>query len=137
MGIVRRAKARRSSARGERAVPAAGGDVDVARTLRTHLEALRARFELLQQSQRALEKSRDRFLELFDAAPVPFAATDAAGILEELNLAGARLIGRRRDALLGVPFVSLVAEADRRKFLDAISRCRETEGPCSSTLRLR
>lgn len=113
----RRTKARREAR-------AAAKDLAAKHALNVAGEELRTQHERLEESQRALEESRARYVELFESAPFLYATTGLDGVIQEINRTGARLLGRNRKLLAGVPFVTLVAKADRRLFLDQISRCR-------------
>ena len=48
------------------------------------------------------------------------------GIIHSVNLAAARLLGRERAQLLGMPLLGRVAGDDRRRLLEHLRRCRTT-----------
>ncbi len=77
--------------------------------------------EALRQTQTALEESRDRYLDLYEFAPVGYLTLSAEGIIEAINLTAVKLVGRERNALLQHHFAACVAPADRdawqRQFL--------------------
>ncbi|HWN45239.1 MAG TPA: ATP-binding protein [Thermoanaerobaculia bacterium] len=78
-----------------------------------------AEAELAQQNEElltareALEVERHRFRELFDEAPFPYLVTDAAGMVEEANLAAGELFNRSRSTLVDKPLPVLIAPDDR------------------------
>jgi PAS domain S-box-containing protein len=80
----------------------------------------------LRQGQEELELSRNRYVELYDFAPVGYFTFDARGLIREVNLAGAQLLGIERRRLVNKPFSSFIADADGRELfsrhLDAISQ---------------
>jgi PAS domain-containing protein len=48
--------------------------------------------ESLRETQAALEEARDRYIELFDFAPVGYVTLTGDGWIETANLSGARLL---------------------------------------------
>jgi PAS domain-containing protein len=53
-----------------------------------------------------LEGAIQRYLNLFDFAPIAYVTFNRVGRIEEINLAAAQLLGRSRDRLIGGPFAS-------------------------------
>jgi PAS domain S-box-containing protein len=80
----------------------------------------------LRRGREELELSRNRYAELYDFAPVGYFTFDARGLIREVNLAGAQLLGIERQRLVNKPFSSLIANADGRELfsshLEAISQ---------------
>lgn len=74
---------------------------------------------------RALRAARQHHADLYDVAPVGYASLDRNGRLRDINLQGVRLLGRDRRKLLGQPMLPLVAEADRPKWLDHLTKLRK------------
>src|SRR5215468_6734947 len=64
-----------------------------------------------------LEASRERYAALYDSAPVGYATLDRHGWIKEINLTGARILGRSRATLIGGTLASLITRPDQRKFL--------------------
>ena len=75
-----------------------------------HQIELEMQNETLRQSQIALEKSRDRFSDLYDFSPVGYLTLDKNGRISLLNLKGALLLGEVRTKLLNVNFSRFVVE---------------------------
>jgi len=69
--------------------------------------------EQLRQSQVDLEKSRDRYVDFYDFAPVGYVTLNHVGMIEEANLTCATLLGIERSKLAHRRFASFVAPADR------------------------
>jgi len=86
--------------------------------LRVHQAELELHNDELRITQRALERSRDRYFQLFDQAPVAYLMLDGDLAIEEANRAAERLLSRPVESLRGTPLVSFVApsgaEAMRR-----------------------
>jgi PAS domain S-box-containing protein len=69
----------------------------------------------LKRAQEELELSRNKYVELYDFAPVGYFTFDTRGLIREVNLAGAQLLGTRGQLLANKPFISFIADADERK----------------------
>ncbi len=83
--------------------------------LHVHEIELDIQNEELRRTQLGLERARDRYVDLYDHAPVGYLTLDRDGRVLQLNLTGAALFGADRDQLLGSPFARHVApdHADR------------------------
>src|SRR5437764_4020605 len=104
--------------------------------LQVHQEEVRIQNQQLIESQRLLEDSRNRYVDLYDFAPIAIVTLCDAGVIREANLTAASLIGSSRATLLETPFVTLVAPGHRRTFLEHLRRCRHTGGPVTSEMDL-
>jgi PAS domain S-box-containing protein len=71
--------------------------------------------EELLRVQGELEMSRNRFAELYDFAPVGYFTFDPRGLIHEVNLTGAALLGRKRQLLTDKPFEQFIADAKGRE----------------------
>lgn len=91
----------------------------------------------LTESQALLEESRDRYAKLYDFAPVAFITLCDAGVIREINLTGAALLGRARGNLIDRPFIHFVDPADRRVVFDHMGRCRAQGRALSVEFMLR
>ncbi len=114
---------RRSPAR-----PAPNGRADHERAalrhdLEVHQEELRAQNEKLIATMQELEETRDRYIELYDSAPTGYCTLDATGLIVEINLTAAALLGRPRASLLGVPLLPAIAPDDRPRFSGYLGSC--------------
>ncbi|HTO52121.1 MAG TPA: hypothetical protein VMR50_01950 [Myxococcota bacterium] len=65
-----------------------------------------------------LERSRDRYAELFDFAPTPFLTLDMPGMVTGSILATAQLLGTPRARIDETPLVRWVVPDGQRTFLD-------------------
>jgi PAS domain S-box-containing protein len=92
--------------------------------LHVYQEELVVQNEQLLQSQAVLEETRDRFIELYDFAPTGYLTLDGNGVVIEINLTGAHLLGRPRREVEGLPFLGFVAPTHRGRFLDHLRACR-------------
>ncbi|TLN05006.1 PAS domain S-box protein [bacterium] len=71
--------------------------------------------EELRRAQEELEVSRNKYAELYDFAPVGYFAFDPQGLIREVNLAGAQLLGIERQLLANKPFSNFIADAESRE----------------------
>jgi PAS domain S-box-containing protein len=92
--------------------------------------------EELRRIQGELEKARDRYSHLYDFAPVGYFSLSEKGIIEEVNLTGAAMVGIERSALIGKPFSRFVQRDDQDIFYKHRQRLLETETSQSCELRL-
>jgi len=81
--------------------------------LQVHQIELEMQNETLRQSQMALEASRDRYLNLYEFAPVSLITLAQTGQIAEINLTGATLLGESRKKLLQQRFSKYVLTVDR------------------------
>ncbi|MDD2776283.1 MAG: EAL domain-containing protein [Gallionella sp.] len=68
--------------------------------LHVHQIELEMQNEALRQAQQALEESRDRFVDLYEFAPVGYLTLTVDGMIADINLTAVTLLGRERDKLL-------------------------------------
>jgi PAS domain S-box-containing protein len=68
--------------------------------LRVHQIELEMQNEALRQAKIDLEESRDRYLDLYEFAPVGYLTLTAEGIISQINLTGTALFGLERRQLL-------------------------------------
>jgi PAS domain S-box-containing protein len=70
----------------------------------------------LRKAQWEIETSRDRYADLYDFAPVGYLTLDLQGLILEVNLTGAELLGETRGALVKTGFHRFIDESDRSAF---------------------
>ncbi len=99
-------------------------------------EQLQAQNEQLRAAQRELEVSRSRYAELYDSAPVGYVCLDRKGLMLELNLTTARMLGAERFRLVGHPFQLYLAKPDVKKFLGHLSHGKRSGKPVRAELLL-
>ncbi|OIR02282.1 sensor protein FixL [mine drainage metagenome] len=85
----------------------------------------------------ALEVSRDRYMDLYDFFPIGYITLSSEGIINEVNLAGAALLGIERNKLIGRRFAPFVASEDsepwHRQFLNT-QNCNAKQS-CEAAIR--
>ena len=79
--------------------------------LQVHEVELELQNEELRTTRGDLEIALARYQELFEHAPIGYAALGPDGAIRELNRAGAQILGASRGRLIGRVFASVVAES--------------------------
>jgi two-component system cell cycle sensor histidine kinase/response regulator CckA len=74
---------------------------EILHELRVHQIELEMQNEELKRTQEALEESRDKYLDLYDFAPVGYFTLSPAGHVVEVNFAGVTMLGLERPRLVG------------------------------------
>jgi len=82
-----------------------------------------------------LEAAIQRFVDLYDFAPIAYVSFDRAGRIEEANLAATELLGEPRDLLIGRPFAFYVGELD--SFMRHLLYCRTSQQQLETELQLK
>src|SRR2546421_5053527 len=84
-----------------------------------------------------LEAAIQRYVDLFDFAPIGHVRFDRVGQIDEINVAAARLLGVSRESLIGTQFALHVTKEDAALFLNHPLRCRLSESRIETELRLK
>ena len=90
---------------------------DLLYELQVHQVELEMQNETLRQAQMALEESRDRYLDLYEFAPVGYFTLDISCMIAQVNLTGATLLGEERKALLLRRFTALVISEEQDRWM--------------------
>jgi len=118
---------------------AAAGAIKRARLIR-ELKLDQTRLKSLNQELRAacdqLQNSRHHCRDLYDFAPVGYVVFDGTGSIQEINLAGAELLGAKRGHLIGQRFAQFLVRKDAACFGEHLRRCRSHKGPLSTELSI-
>lgn len=107
----------------ERAVPKNGA--------RIHLKRARG----IRYPKTQLEAAIQRFVDLYDFAPIAYVSLDGSGRIEEANLAATELFAEPRDLLIGRPFAFYVTDLDL--FLRHLLYCRTSQQQVETELQLK
>jgi PAS domain S-box-containing protein len=92
--------------------------------------------EELRKTQQRLEAYKDRYVDLYDFAPLGYVTLDRDGYVQEINLAGAKLFGAKRDEITGFSLVDYVAKEDQEAFQKYLGQCAEEKREVTSEVRL-
>ena len=80
--------------------------------LQVHQIELEIQAEELRKAKLALEESRDRYLDLYEFAPLGYLTLDDKAIIADVNLAGATLLGVERIKLVNTRFRKFITQVD-------------------------
>jgi PAS domain S-box-containing protein len=83
----------------------------------THATPRQVQNRDLIRAREDLERSRARYLELFDFAPIAYFTFSARGMIESLNVAAAELLQVDRQRTLGLPAAAYFEAESRADFL--------------------
>lgn len=86
--------------------------------LEVHQIELEMQNRELREAQRELEISRDRYADLYDFAPISYLSIDGKGIIHDLNLTGATMLGQERKSIIGAPFSKFIVPGDEIKLFN-------------------
>jgi len=111
--------------------------IAVLHELQVHQIELEMQNEELRRAQLALGEEHDRYVDLYDFAPVGYLTLDAKGVVVQVNLTGAALLGVDRKQLVGRRFAGFVAARDAERwhlFLATLVQSGEHQ-PCRLSLQ--
>ncbi|MEI6308743.1 MAG: PAS domain S-box protein [bacterium] len=110
--------------------PTPGKEVeDLLHELQVHQIELEMQNEELRRTQKELEASRTRYMDLYDLAPVGYCTLSEDGVILEGNLAVARLLGVGRGALVKQLFTRFILEEDQVIYYLNRKQLFETSAP--------
>lgn len=105
--------------------------------LHVHQIELEMQNENLRQSQFELEKSRDRYMDFYDFAPVGYLTLSETGVILEINLTGAALLGIERHRLLHKRLTPYVATEHHDRWLRHFKSVLASDAPQACELALQ
>src|SRR6266550_1449757 len=92
---------------------------------------------VFRQPKTELEQAMQRYIDLFDFAPIGYVTFDRVGRIEEINFAAIRLLRRSHRQLIGTTFAICIAKKDTQLFLNHLRECRSSDGPIMTELHLK
>lgn len=109
------------------------------RELEAHRDELEKHNEELQRLQKELEDSRNKYSDLYDFAPIGYFTFDGNGLILDVNLTGAGLLGIKKQFLINRPFETFIEASDKDIFrahrLDVL--LKQTRQTCEIRLKCK
>ena len=101
-----------------RDISALSGDQvqQVIHELQVHQIELEMQNEELRQAQAEVERAKDRYVDLYDHAPIGYVTLDKNSLVLESNFSAASLLGTERGSLIGKPLTSFIHEDTQDTF---------------------
>jgi PAS domain S-box-containing protein len=90
----------------------------------------------LRESRQALEESHENYINLYDFAPVGFLTFDEQGLMKDVNLSAAGMLGVERRWLIGRSFTPWIKGGDIAAFRTHIKQCLRIEERVTTVLQL-
>lgn len=104
--------------------------------LRVHQAELEIQNEELKRSQQDLEDARDRYLDLYDFAPVGYVTLTDKGLIAEINLTGAAMLRGDRRKLIHTRFRRYIAPDEHARWDRFLISILNGENRLSFSIRL-
>jgi len=92
--------------------------------LQVHQIELEMQNEALRAKQSEIEESRDRYIDLYEFAPLGYLTLSLDGMIEELNLSAVTLLAQVRNELLQRRFTNLVVPEDQSRWAELFLRLK-------------
>jgi diguanylate cyclase (GGDEF)-like protein/PAS domain S-box-containing protein len=105
--------------------------------LQVHQIELEMQNEELRRTQLALQESRDRYVDLYEFAPVAYLTLTPTALISKINLTGAHLLGEDRRTILHRRFENFVAPEDQVHYHQMMTNLAERQERQSCALSLR
>jgi len=110
---------------------------DLLHELQVHQVELEMQNEALRKAQMELEAMRDRYVDLYDFAPVGYIALNSNGMIDEINLTATALLGMERKDVLHRRFTSLVMAEDQSRWMTHFLNVNELDSKGSVELSVQ
>lgn len=102
--------------------------------LRIHQVELEMQNRELREVLETLDDMRERYTDLYDFAPVGYMTLDARGVVRDINLTGATMLGQPRSELLDRPFAPRVEPGYGKAFFNHLRQV--FEDPVKTTVEI-
>jgi len=109
----------------------------LSQSLQTHQIELEMQNRELREAQDRLEASRNRYVDLYDFAPVGYLTFSTKGCITDINLTGARMLGMERAHIINQPMTRWLAAEYRQAFLNHLDTAYYKEEKAVVELKLK
>ncbi len=104
--------------------------------LRTHQIELDMQNEELRMAQHDLVEARDRYIQLYDLAPIGYVTISHKGLILELNQTFVKMLDQVRAQLINQPLSAYIVKPDQDTYYLFVSRIRKTKQQQNCELRI-
>ena len=105
--------------------------------LKVHEIELEMQNRELREAQQQLEETRDLYANLYDFSPVSYITLDAKGLVNNINLTGAAMLGKVRAQIIGQPFSRWVIKSEVGQFFSHLRSALMSDMKVTDEFRLR
>lgn len=109
----------------------------LAHDLQTHQIELEMQNRELCEAQQKLEEARDKYADLYDFAPISYITFDEKGVVRNINLTGAAMLGQVRARIIGQPFMKWIAKEDLTLFYHHVRVTLQSDLQRTNELKVR
>jgi PAS domain S-box-containing protein len=115
-------------------------DADLPRILhelQVHQIELELQNDELRHTQAELKDTQKKYFDLFNFAPIGYFTLNGNGVIAEVNLAGAELLGKERSRLIGKPLQVYLNPKSRPQFFQLFDTVFKYRGSQTGELTMR
>jgi len=109
---------------------------EIKHELEVHQIELEMQNRALRESQIQLEQARDSYADLYDFAPVSYITFDEKGIIDNINLTGASLLGDVRGNIVDRPFTIWLKKDNLKIFFKHLKSTLHSDVKITSELQI-
>lgn len=110
---------------------------DLLHELQVHQIELEMQNRELREAQQQLEEARDRYADLYDFSPVGYLTLDESGVVLEINLTGAAMLGMERLNIVGRPFINRLSISSIQLFVTHLRQAFTVPGNSVTEVLIR
>ncbi len=105
--------------------------------LKIHQVELETQAEELRRAQREAQDLLDKYLDLYDHAPVGYLTLDKGGVIIEVNVTATEMLSLDKKELIHTPITKLISPDSQNEFHFHMNRVFETGTTQTSEIRIR
>ena len=105
--------------------------------LQVHQIELQMQNDELRRTQLALEESRDRYLDLYEFAPIGYLTLSREGLILDINLTGALLLGQDRKKVVQRPLSRFISPEDCDRYYRLLGQIMKHDERQSFVVKLK
>ncbi len=110
---------------------------EIVHELQVHQIQLEMQNDELRRLQLELEKSRDRYIDLYEFAPIGYLTLTEKGLINEINLMGSTLFGLEHSKLIRQRFANFIVREDKDRWQSHFQYSKQQRNKQTIELRLQ